>query len=115
MNALKPWHIIVLVVVILLLFGARRLPDLAKSVGQSLKIFKSEVEDLRGDDKKADVPPATHPAGAPAAGAQPPVTPAAPAPAPPTPEPSSGSSLPPGMWDPNSTRAPGRTDENPKA
>jgi sec-independent protein translocase protein TatA len=51
MGMLKPWHIIVLVVVILLLFGARRLPDLAKSVGQSLKIFKSEVKDLRDDDE----------------------------------------------------------------
>ena len=54
MGMLKPWHIIVLVVVILLLFGARRLPDLAKSVGQSLKIFKSEVKDLRDDDKPAE-------------------------------------------------------------
>lgn len=51
MGMLKPWHIIVLVVVILVLFGARRLPDLARSVGQSLKIFKSEVKDLREDDK----------------------------------------------------------------
>ncbi|HEX7805520.1 MAG TPA: twin-arginine translocase TatA/TatE family subunit, partial [Cellulomonas sp.] len=42
MNALKPWHVIVLLVVVLLLFGAKRLPDLAKSVGESLKIFKSE-------------------------------------------------------------------------
>ncbi|KFD44355.1 Sec-independent protein translocase subunit TatA [Cellulosimicrobium cellulans] len=50
MGMLKPWHIIVLVVVVLLLFGARRLPDLARSVGQSLKIFKSEVKDLRDDD-----------------------------------------------------------------
>jgi sec-independent protein translocase protein TatA len=51
MGALRPWHIIVLVVVILLLFGARRLPDLARSVGQSLKIFKNEVKDLADDDK----------------------------------------------------------------
>ncbi|MCA5894749.1 Sec-independent protein translocase subunit TatA [Isoptericola sp. NEAU-Y5] len=51
MGMLKPWHIIVLVIVILLLFGARRLPDLARSVGQSLKIFKSEVKDLTNDDK----------------------------------------------------------------
>ncbi|WP_264030489.1 Sec-independent protein translocase subunit TatA [Cellulosimicrobium sp. SH8] len=60
MGMLKPWHIIVLVVVILLLFGARRLPDLAKSVGQSLKIFKSEVKDLREDDT---TPPAAGGAG----------------------------------------------------
>jgi len=53
MNALKPWHIIVLLVVVLLLFGARRLPDLARSVGQSLKIFKSEVKDLTDDDRSA--------------------------------------------------------------
>ncbi|MFD6175931.1 MULTISPECIES: Sec-independent protein translocase subunit TatA [unclassified Isoptericola] len=51
---LKPWHIIVLVVVILLLFGARRLPDLARSVGQSMKIFKSEVKDLTDDGKLND-------------------------------------------------------------
>ncbi|MFE7408208.1 Sec-independent protein translocase subunit TatA [Isoptericola sp. NPDC057559] len=51
---LKPWHIIVLVIVILLLFGARRLPDLARSVGQSLKIFKSEVKDLTDDGKLND-------------------------------------------------------------
>ncbi|WP_448060735.1 Sec-independent protein translocase subunit TatA [Cellulomonas hominis] len=51
MNALKPWHILVLLVVILLLFGAKRLPDLAKSVGESLKIFKSEMKDLTDDDK----------------------------------------------------------------
>ncbi|SKC71107.1 Sec-independent protein translocase subunit TatA [Krasilnikoviella flava] len=54
MGMLKPWHIIVLVVVILLLFGARRLPDLARSVGQSLKIFKKEVKDLTDDGKLND-------------------------------------------------------------
>ena len=49
MNALKPWHVIVLLVVVLLLFGAKRLPDLAKSVGESLKIFKNEIKDLTDD------------------------------------------------------------------
>ncbi|MCB7137511.1 Sec-independent protein translocase subunit TatA [Cellulosimicrobium marinum] len=56
MGMLKPWHIIVLVVVILLLFGARRLPDLARSVGQSLKIFKKEVKELTDDDKTENTP-----------------------------------------------------------
>lgn len=56
-NAIKPWHIVVLVIVIVLLFGAKRLPDLAKSVGQSLKIFKNEVKDLTADDKDATVQP----------------------------------------------------------
>ncbi|WP_225754527.1 twin-arginine translocase TatA/TatE family subunit [Actinotalea sp. Marseille-Q4924] len=45
-------QIIVLVLIILLLFGARRLPELARSVGQSLKIFKSEVKDLNDDNDK---------------------------------------------------------------
>jgi sec-independent protein translocase protein TatA len=55
----KTWHIVVLVIVVLLLFGARRLPDLAKSVGQSLKIFKTEMTELTQDDKPAApaVPP----------------------------------------------------------
>ncbi|HYQ74000.1 Sec-independent protein translocase subunit TatA [Cellulomonas sp.] len=60
MNALKPWHIGVLLVVILLLFGARRLPDLAKSVGESLRIFKREVKDLAEDEPRtAPAPPPT--------------------------------------------------------
>lgn len=45
------WHIVVLVVVVVLLFGANRLPDLARSVGQSLKIFRNEVKDLKDDQK----------------------------------------------------------------
>ncbi|PVU81724.1 twin-arginine translocase TatA/TatE family subunit (plasmid) [Cellulomonas sp. WB94] len=63
MNALKPWHVIVLLVVVLLLFGAKRLPDLAKSVGESLKIFKSELKDLTEDDKPST--PATPPVATP--------------------------------------------------
>ena len=40
---LQPWHIIVLLVVLFLLFGAKKMPDMARSVGQSLRIFKSEM------------------------------------------------------------------------
>jgi sec-independent protein translocase protein TatA len=40
---LQPWHVIVLLVVVFLLFGAKRMPDMARSVGQSLRIFKSEM------------------------------------------------------------------------
>jgi sec-independent protein translocase protein TatA len=43
MGDLQPWHIIVLLVVLFLLFGAKRMPDMARSVGQSLRIFKSEM------------------------------------------------------------------------
>ncbi|BDA65713.1 Sec-independent protein translocase subunit TatA [Actinomyces capricornis] len=55
MGAFKPWHWIVLIVVVVLVFGAGRLPDIAKSLGQSMKVFKKEVKELREDD---DQPPA---------------------------------------------------------
>lgn len=51
MGAMQPWHWIVLLVVVLLLFGSTRLPGLAKSVGQSMKIFKKEIKDLRDDGR----------------------------------------------------------------
>lgn len=46
------WTGLIVLVVILLLFGAPKLPALAKSLGQSLKIFKSEVRP--GEDKASD-------------------------------------------------------------
>jgi len=51
MGALKPWHIAVLVVVLVLLFGAKRLPDAARSLGRSLRIIKAETKGLADDDR----------------------------------------------------------------
>ncbi|MGP9536947.1 Sec-independent protein translocase subunit TatA [Brachybacterium sp. AOP43-C2-M15] len=50
----NPWAIILLVVLVILLFGANKLPGLARNMGKSMRIFKSEVEELRGDEKGAD-------------------------------------------------------------
>ena len=50
MGALKPWHIIVLVVVLILLFGAKRLPDAARALGRSMRIIKAETKGLADDD-----------------------------------------------------------------
>jgi sec-independent protein translocase protein TatA len=50
MGALRPWHIAVLVVVLVLLFGAKRLPDAARSLGRSLRIIKAETRGLADDD-----------------------------------------------------------------
>ncbi|MGK5685317.1 Sec-independent protein translocase subunit TatA [Actinoplanes sp. URMC 104] len=50
MGALKPWHIIVFVVVLVLLFGAKRLPDAARSLGRSLRIIKAETKGLVDDN-----------------------------------------------------------------
>jgi sec-independent protein translocase protein TatA len=53
MGAVRPWHIIVLVVVLILLFGAKRLPDAARSLGRSLRIIKAETRGLAEDDVNA--------------------------------------------------------------
>jgi sec-independent protein translocase protein TatA len=54
MGALKPWHIIVFVIVLVLLFGAKRLPDAARSLGRSLRIIKAETKGLIDDDNVAE-------------------------------------------------------------
>jgi len=54
MNSLKPWHLLVLAIVFLILFGSKRLPDSARSLGRSLRIFKSEVQEMNKDDSKED-------------------------------------------------------------
>ncbi|MBR6459687.1 MAG: twin-arginine translocase TatA/TatE family subunit [Actinomycetaceae bacterium] len=46
---MKPSHIIVLVVVLIVIFGAAKLPDIAKSIGQSAKVFKKEMKELTDD------------------------------------------------------------------
>lgn len=50
MGNLRGWEWVILLALVLLLFGARRLPDLARSVGRSMKIFRAEVKDLKSDD-----------------------------------------------------------------
>jgi sec-independent protein translocase protein TatA len=49
------WHIVVLLLVVVLLFGWKRLPDAARGLGRSMRIFKSEVEEMKKDGK----PPAS--------------------------------------------------------
>lgn len=46
----SPWHWVVVILVVLLLFGAKRLPDLARSLGRSLRIIKAETRGLMEDD-----------------------------------------------------------------
>lgn len=49
MGELSPWHWLIVAVVVLVLFGSKKLPDAARSLGRSLRIFKSEVSSLRDD------------------------------------------------------------------
>jgi sec-independent protein translocase protein TatA len=50
-------HIIILLVVVLLLFGARRLPGAAQSLGQSMHIFKKSVQGLNPEDQDSAANP----------------------------------------------------------
>jgi sec-independent protein translocase protein TatA len=50
MRALEPWHLLILVLVVLVLFGGKRLPDAARGLGRSLRIFKSEVKQMKDED-----------------------------------------------------------------
>ena len=47
------WHVVILIVVVVLLFGWKRLPDAARSLGRSMRIFKSEVGEMKNDGKAA--------------------------------------------------------------
>ena len=60
-NVFEGWHIVILVLVIALLFGAKRLPDAARGLGRSLRIFKSEVKQMKDDDEPAPAKRPTEP------------------------------------------------------
>jgi sec-independent protein translocase protein TatA len=51
-GGLEPWHVIIILGLLVLLFGSRKLPDAARSIGQSLRIFKSEMK-AAGQDGEA--------------------------------------------------------------
>lgn len=57
-NAFSGWHLLLILAVVVLLFGAAKLPALAKSVGQSVRILRSETKDA---EAAADQPAATTP------------------------------------------------------
>ncbi|HXD62708.1 MAG TPA: twin-arginine translocase TatA/TatE family subunit [Lacisediminihabitans sp.] len=60
MAGLTGWHFLIIALIILLLFGATRLPALAKGVGQSMKVFKNEMKtDENGKKIPADAEAST--------------------------------------------------------
>src|SRR3954453_23931558 len=92
MGEFSPWHLLILAGVFVLLFGAKRLPDGARSLGRSLRIFKTEVKGL-GDDDKAQTQPA--PASLTAAPTPPPTPTPVPAPVTPPVAPGATAAAPP--------------------
>ncbi len=51
MGNLKPLEIVLIIAVVLLLFGAKKLPDMARSLGKSARILKSEAKAMKKDDE----------------------------------------------------------------
>jgi sec-independent protein translocase protein TatA len=76
MGELSPTHWLIVIVVAVVLFGARRLPDAARSLGRSARILKSEISGIHDDAKPADPAPAD--ADAPAQPVAPPALESAP-------------------------------------
>ncbi|MCV6983452.1 Sec-independent protein translocase subunit TatA [Mycolicibacterium pulveris] len=54
MGGLQPWHWVIVIAVFVLLFGAKKLPDAARSLGKSMRIFKSEIKEMQSDSKQDD-------------------------------------------------------------
>lgn len=49
MGAMSWWHWVIVLVALVVLFGSKKLPDAARGLGQSLRIFKSEVQEMQKD------------------------------------------------------------------
>ncbi|MCY1656887.1 Sec-independent protein translocase subunit TatA [Dietzia sp. SL131] len=54
MGALSIWHWLIVLAVVLLLFGSKKLPDAARGLGRSMRIFKSEIKEMQNDDKPVE-------------------------------------------------------------
>lgn len=50
----EPSHILLLLLVVVVLFGAKRLPDSARSLGKSMRIFKSEMKEMKDESGDKD-------------------------------------------------------------
>ncbi|WP_182354687.1 twin-arginine translocase TatA/TatE family subunit [Flaviflexus huanghaiensis] len=58
---LSGWEILIILLVLVLVFGAAKLPTIASSVGKSMKVFKKEVTELREDTNPSTPPRTTEP------------------------------------------------------
>ncbi|AMO61524.1 sec-independent protein translocase tatA/E [Mycolicibacterium phlei] len=56
MGGLQPWHWVIVIAVFVLLFGAKKLPDAARSLGRSMRIFKSEIKEMQAESKPEESP-----------------------------------------------------------
>ena len=62
MGSLGGWEWVILLVVLVLLFGAKRLPDMARSIGQSARVFKGEMKGMKNDEPAGEAGKTSPPA-----------------------------------------------------
>jgi sec-independent protein translocase protein TatA len=66
----NPWVVLIIIIVVVLLFAAPKLPGMARSLGQSMRIIKSEVKEMKNDGRSENT---ASPTGATNTAAEPPV------------------------------------------
>ncbi|MER7691071.1 Sec-independent protein translocase subunit TatA [Streptomyces sp. NPDC097610] len=49
-NGLEPWHLLIVAIVLIVLFGSKKLPDTARALGKSMRILKSETKAMKDED-----------------------------------------------------------------
>ena len=52
LGMIGPWQIVLIVLVFLLMFGGKKIPELMKGLGKGMKEFKKATKDLKEDNKK---------------------------------------------------------------
>lgn len=57
LGGLGGWEVLVILLVLLIFFGAKRIPDLAKGLGKGIKEFKDATKDIKDEIDKEEVPP----------------------------------------------------------
>jgi sec-independent protein translocase protein TatA len=56
-NGLEPWHLLIVAIVLIVLFGSKKLPDTARALGKSMRILKSEAKAMKNESATPDARP----------------------------------------------------------
>lgn len=51
-NGLEPWHLLILAVIVIVVFGSKKLPETARALGKSLRILKSEARAMKDENAR---------------------------------------------------------------
>ncbi|ANS68756.1 hypothetical protein SLINC_6532 [Streptomyces lincolnensis] len=62
-NGLEPWHLLIVAIVVIVLFGSKKLPDTARALGRSMRILKSEAKAMKEEGAESVDPAPLKPTG----------------------------------------------------